>query len=228
MIDRREIVSSAAHKLYAEFLFFDLDGTLVDSGEAIAESWDKLSDKFGIDKLKLTTALGGTSIDTIRKLFDERSVPEAVEAFHAFELQTASSVKEVRGARSLLESIPSKAWGLVTSSDRSVAIARMKSAKLPIPSLIISSDDYSQGKPSPNPYLVALQRANHPASECICFENSIVGITSARSCGLRVIGITTDISHSEPGTLFTIRDWRYLQIYLLQRGVLEVSHLATL
>jgi sugar-phosphatase len=228
MTDHKRETNADTRELHAQFLFFDLDGTLVDSGKAIAESWHKLVDTYGLDRHKLPAALGGRAIDTIRKLVDERSVPEVAGAFTALELETASSVREVLGAGTLLESLPGNVWGLVTSSSMSVTLAKMESAKLPIPPLIISGDDYSEGKPAAEPYLVALRRANHLASQCICFENSAIGITSAQGCGLRVIGVTTDIPACAPGTVFTIPDWTHLHIEVLGDGGLEVSHLLTL
>jgi sugar-phosphatase len=228
MTGRKEEDNSHIRKLNAQFLFFDLDGTLVDSGKAIAESWHKLVDAYGLDGRKLPAALGGRAIDTIRKLVDEGSVPEVAEAFTAFELETASSVREVLGAGTLLGPLPRNIWGLVTSSSMTVALAKMKSAKLPIPDLIISGDDYNESKPSAAPYLVALRRANHIASECICFENSTIGITSAQQCELRVVGVTTDIPDCAPGTVFTIPDWTHLHIELVGNGGLEVSYLGTL
>lgn len=64
---------------------------------------------------------------------------------------------------------------------------------------IVGADDVAQGKPHPEPYRTAVERLQ-PRSpglapqDCVAFEDSMAGITSARTAGLTVVGVT----HSYP------------------------------
>lgn len=49
---------------------------------------------------------------------------------------------------------------------------------------IVTCDDFLNGKPHPEPYLLAQNRLNIEAAECFAVEDSRVGITSARSAGV--------------------------------------------
>lgn len=56
---------------------------------------------------------------------------------------------------------------------------------------IITSDNKCEGKPSPAPYLMAAQKLNLPASECIVVENAPLGVQSAKAAGCYCIALCT-------------------------------------
>ena len=55
--------------------------------------------------------------------------------------------------------------------------------------VIITGDDVTHRKPDPEAYLLALSRLGLVAAECIAFEDSDVGVRSARAAGLAVIRV---------------------------------------
>lgn len=55
---------------------------------------------------------------------------------------------------------------------------------------IVASGDTRTGKPAPDPYLKAAALHGLPPGECVAIEDSRWGIESARSAGMRCIGIT--------------------------------------
>ena len=55
--------------------------------------------------------------------------------------------------------------------------------------LIVSLDDVTQAKPSPEPYLTAASRMGVPAKECIAFEDSESGAESAYKAGMTVVQV---------------------------------------
>ncbi len=56
---------------------------------------------------------------------------------------------------------------------------------------IISIDDVSAGKPSPEGYLLAANRLNVLPEDCLALEDTPVGVAAAKGAGMTVIGITT-------------------------------------
>jgi beta-phosphoglucomutase len=68
--------------------------------------------------------------------------------------------------------------------------------------VIVSANDVSACKPSPEPYLTAAQQLGVIPSSCVAVEDSIPGLAAARTAGMRTIGITT----TSPGHLLTLAD----------------------
>ena len=58
----------------------------------------------------------------------------------------------------------------------------------------ITSDDSKETKPSPKPYLMALDKSGCQREECIIVEDSERGLTSARRAGIKCFIIPTDLT----------------------------------
>ena len=56
-------------------------------------------------------------------------------------------------------------------------------------SLVLAAEDYTRGKPDPEPYRSAMQRLSVPPGACLVIEDATPGILSARGAGARVIGV---------------------------------------
>jgi HAD superfamily hydrolase (TIGR01509 family) len=56
--------------------------------------------------------------------------------------------------------------------------------------VIISGDDVAEGKPSPAPYQLALQKLGVPAGEALAIEDSESGVRSATAAGVRVLRLS--------------------------------------
>lgn len=57
---------------------------------------------------------------------------------------------------------------------------------------LISGKDIANGKPAPDPYLLAAQKAGVAPKDCIAVEDSPVGMQAARAAGLIVCGWPLD------------------------------------
>lgn len=181
----------------ASHLLVDMDGTLADSAPAIAKAWRLWSEQYDIAPPDLSAALGGSSVDTVRQLVSPDLVDEALESITKYELSTAPMVTATAGAKTFTESLAPNYWSLVTSSRRTVALARIKATGITPPNSIITADDYINGKPAPDPYLTALSRLQMTQGRIAAIEDSRPGINSARAAGLEVIGILTYSTREE-------------------------------
>jgi sugar-phosphatase len=54
---------------------------------------------------------------------------------------------------------------------------------------IVAAGDTDHGKPAPDPYLRAAELHGVPPGACVAIEDSHAGLESARSAGMRTIGI---------------------------------------
>ena len=68
---------------------------------------------------------------------------------------------------------------------------------------VVAAEDTAAGKPAPDPYLRAIQLLTHAAGgalkgeECVAIEDSRWGLESARSAGMRTVGVTNSYSRAE-------------------------------
>jgi beta-phosphoglucomutase len=56
--------------------------------------------------------------------------------------------------------------------------------------VVLSQDDVTRGKPDPQPYVLAAERLGIPPGELLVFEDTDVGVASAKSAGAYVVGLT--------------------------------------
>lgn len=59
------------------------------------------------------------------------------------------------------------------------------------PELMVTSFDVSEGKPSPEPYLMGLRKAGVGADQAIAIENAPLGVRSAVAAQVRTIAVNT-------------------------------------
>ena len=103
------------------------------------------------------------------------------------EMDHAVDVPAIPGARELLQSCPDGSWAVVTSGNRGIATARMASAGLPQASVLVTGEDVTNGKPFPDPYIVAAERLQVLPRHCAVFEDAPAGIASASAAGVQTI-----------------------------------------
>lgn len=53
----------------------------------------------------------------------------------------------------------------------------------------IGAEQYGPGKPDPTCFLMALERLQVPAAECVVFEDSAAGVRAAKAAGMRCVAL---------------------------------------
>jgi sugar-phosphatase len=173
-------------------LLFDLDGVLVDSTPAVARVWTKWAIARGLDPEEtVKQAHGRPSIATVRDILPDADFEKENEIILRGEIEDTEGVIALPGARELLSSLPDNEWALVTSCSRPLAQVRLKVAGLPTPRNIVTSDDVTNGKPDPEPYIKGAALLGVPASKCVVFEDAPAGIRAGKAAGALVIALPT-------------------------------------
>jgi mannitol-1-/sugar-/sorbitol-6-phosphatase len=173
-------------------VLFDLDGVLCDSTRQVDREWREWAARKGVDgDAVMAIAHGVRTIEVIRRVaphLDAESEAAAIENHEAYDQR---GVTVMPGALELVQSIPAGRWGVVTSGSRLLAQNRLHHCGLPVPEVLVTSDDVTNGKPHPEPYLKGAERMGYRAAECLVIEDAPAGIASARAGGMKVLGITT-------------------------------------
>jgi sugar-phosphatase len=179
-------------ELMCECLLFDLDGVLIDSSSCIMRHWKAWAQKHRLDLANvMRIAHGMRTVETMQAVAPHLDADREAEEFTAAEVLDTEGVIAIEGARALLDGLPADRWGIVTSGSRKLAMARLRSAGLPIPGVLVTGDEVGRGKPAPYPYLEGARRLGWPAEKCIAIEDAPSGIESARAAGMQVIGIAS-------------------------------------
>ena len=77
----------------------------------------------------------------------------------------------------------------MTSGSVSIATARLAAANLREPDVFVTVEDFTKGKPDPEPYLTAAARIGVSPERCLVVEDAAAGVASAKAAGCRVVGV---------------------------------------
>lgn len=177
---------------------FDMDGTILTSIAAAERVWVTWAGRHGLDPAAvLATIHGKRSIDSVRSLVPPGTDVEAeADWITAAEIEDVDGITPVPGAAEFLAALPAGRWAVVTSAPRRLAERRIAAAGLPVPPLMIASEDVTIGKPAPQGYRLAAGRLGWRAEDCLIFEDAPAGIEAAEAAEAAVVVITA--THASP------------------------------
>lgn len=172
-----------------EYILFDLDGTLVDSTESINACWCDWSRSNGLDaKLVTEYSVGRTALETMSYFLGEgASCVEEARKFITREIELAKYTKPLLFAKNFVKSLPVERWAIVTSASKALAKARLSSAGLPIPRVLVTAENVKHGKPNPECYLLAAKLLQTSPQSCLVFEDALSGLVAAQSAGMMAV-----------------------------------------
>lgn len=179
-------------------ILFDLDGVLCDSTKAVDREWREWAARKGVDgDAVMAIAHGVRTVEVIRRVaphLEAEAEAAAIENHEAFDQR---GVTVMPGAAELLKSIPAERWGVVTSGSRLLAEHRLPHCGLPVPKVLVTSDDVTNGKPHPEPYLKGAAGLGFEPGECLVIEDAPAGIESAHAGGMKVVAIASTYAASK-------------------------------
>ncbi len=203
-----------AFNLRCKALLFDLDGVLVDSQAVVERTWRRWAERhrFDADAI-LRAAHGRRTSDTLKDAAPHLAIDTEVAWLDATELADVDGLRVVPGADRLLAALPPNRWAIVTSCGRALAQRRLTSVGLPVPEVLVVSEDVKQGKPAPDGYRLAATRLGYDPADCVVFEDAPAGVAAARAAGARVIGLmTTYLASDLRDTEATIPDFTNIHV----------------
>jgi mannitol-1-/sugar-/sorbitol-6-phosphatase len=185
-------------KFFCQAILFDLDGVLVDSTPCVTRIWSAWAQEHGLDAQHVAhVAHGRPTIATVREVAPHLDAQWETDCIEQREITDTDSLQVLPGARQLLAALPPERYTIVTSGTRQLATKRLRADGLPVPATMITADDVSNGKPDPEPYLLAASALGCDPETCLVFEDAPSGIRAAKSAGMTVIGVSTSAGPEE-------------------------------
>ena len=185
------------NKLEIKAFLFDLDGTLIQTQIANMKAYNLALINYGLEfsqeefiktNGKDSANFLSTSFPNLsnRDIEDIRSVKSSI--YKQFFGETTLN----RSLMSFIEQfIRTHCIGLVTTGKSQNVNEILDFHKIREKfNFIVTGDDVSKPKPSPEPYLKAIEMTGLPAAQILAFEDSKFGCLSAIDAGLRVINVS--------------------------------------
>lgn len=175
-------------------VLFDMDGTLVDSDAVVDRSWGRWATEYGLVPAEvLAVAHGNPAAATVAHFLPELSAEERVVAWtRVFDLEVADveGVVAKPGAVELIATLDRRGtpWAVYTSAPAQLAKVRLSAAGI-APSVLVTVDDVSRGKPDPEGYVRAAELLGVPVTECLVVEDTVVGLSAGRASGALTAGL---------------------------------------
>jgi HAD superfamily hydrolase (TIGR01509 family) len=181
-------------------VLFDMDGLLVDSEPLWFESEADVMARLGGTWTRQDQEhLLGSALDRSVRYFLERAAVPAT-ADQVGEWLVAGVIDRVRdrgvtvmaGAADLVAQVAASGlpYALVTSSQRRFVDAVLSRTGMRFP-VVVTGNDVSRSKPSPEPYLLAARRLGADPGRCLVLEDSPTGVAAAEAAGCFVIAVPT-------------------------------------
>ena len=183
---------------------FDLDGTVIDTGPLLAESFrHAIRTVLGktIDDEEMLAYVGGWSLrEQMVRLAPDRA-QELVEAYRAYNEPRHADIEFCSGMCELLVELRAEGvrLGLVTAKRRStVEIAFRYLPQLEgLFDAIVCAEDTERHKPDPEPLFLALRRLGGELGKAAYVGDSPFDVEAAKAAGLRAIAVTWGGIHGE-------------------------------
>jgi beta-phosphoglucomutase len=182
-------------------LFFDFDGVLADTEPLHWRIWREVLLPVGIDlawDYYERECIGITEMAMLETLGRLANPPKtALELSPLYSLKRSRFRDEVmakppisKETIALVQEMSGLKIAVITSSQRSEIEPILKQTKLlPLITACVYGDETAKHKPSPEPYLLAVQRTH--ACRPLVFEDSDPGLASARAAGLDTVRVTS-------------------------------------
>ncbi|KAF2030175.1 HAD-like protein [Setomelanomma holmii] len=213
-------------------LLFDMDGTIIDSTDAVIKNWQKIGKEIGVDPdVILATSHGRRSIDVLQMYEPKLANWEYI--IHSEGLipkEFGQDAVEIPGSRALLERLAKESvpWCIVTSGTQPLVQGWLDVMKLAHPKKMVTAEDVKNGKPDPACYLLGqkLLGLQHANPSTVVFEDAPAGVRSGKAAGFTVVALHT--THKleqlvEAGADFIVRDMRSVTVKSVERGLVHLE-----
>lgn len=187
-------------------VLWDMDGTLVDSGDLHFEAWRETIAALGrpLSRAEFDATFGQRNDAVLRRLVDPdigaadiaRIGDEKEARYRA--LVAARGIAPLAGALDWLRRLADAGWrqAIASSGPRANSEAILAALDLGASfAAIAAAEDVTHGKPHPEVFLVAAARLGVEPRRCVVLEDAPPGLEAGRRAGMPTIGVLSTHPH---------------------------------
>ena len=193
-------------------LIFDMDGTLVDSGQLHEFSWSATLNRYGIpiDGPLMRSLAGVPTKDTLEILVKKFNcqVQASLDEMNEFKEQCVrDNMHRYVQATALLDVVKKyhgiKPMAIGTGANTAEAKMVLRQCGLDqYIHVVVGADQVKNGKPAPDTFLLCAELLGVDAQQCVVFEDSKLGLQAAAGAGMA--GIDVLLIHNIANDYFQI------------------------
>ncbi|MBN1152030.1 MAG: HAD-IA family hydrolase [Dehalococcoidia bacterium] len=178
---------------------WDMDGVIVDSGAAHYQSWreafasrgaaftdEQFRAFFGTrDDLIIGKVLGPLAAEEVRAIEDEKE--------QRYRALVRGKARILPGVVPLLEAMKKNGFRIALGTSAPMANVDAVMPELGLSryfDAVVCGEDVSEGKPSPQIYLLAAEKLHADPAQCVVFEDSPHGVEAAKRGGMKCVAVT--------------------------------------
>jgi len=183
-------------------VLFDLDGTLIDSGEIIISSFRHATQTVlerEIPDEVLAAAVGGSNIYEQMRAFDEERADELVRVYREHNAPLHDDLVAFEGIERVLDRLRAEGrqLGIVTAKRRKTVDLAFDI--LPLEryfDVVVTSEQTEHHKPHPEPVLAALDRLSTEPGEAAFVGDSPFDMGAGKAAGVFTVAVSWGKIHS--------------------------------
>lgn len=183
-------------------VLFDLDGTLIDSGEIILSSFRHATQTVLAREIPdevLAAAVGGSNIYEQMRAFDEERAEELVRVYREHNEPLHDDLVAFEGIERVLDRLRAEGrqLGIVTAKRRKTV--DLAFAILPLERYfdsVVTSEQTEHHKPHPEPVLTALDRLGSTPEEAAFVGDSPFDMGAGKAAGVFTVAVSWGKIHS--------------------------------
>mgnify|MGYP001609081824 FL=1 len=185
-------------------VIFDLDGTLVDSYQAIYLGFQYTYTQMGLTPLsydEVKNRVGHSLQDIFLELPDEQKVVQAITLFRQkYQEVYRTQTHLLPDAKEVLTKLHSRGIKLSVATNKLGRFSRDILEHLQVGNLfsaIIGEGDVTNNKPNPEMLYLAIKKMGVPNQEAVLIGDSHIDIQAALNAGIRVYAVTSGATGQE-------------------------------
>jgi phosphoglycolate phosphatase len=195
-------------------VIFDLDGTLIDSYQAIYLSFKYAYEDMGLPPLAyevVKKVVGRGLNQTFQELLGEERVPQALSLFRKkYEEVFRNHTHLLPDAREVLETLHRQEVHMAVATNKFGRFSRAVLEHFGLEkyfAVIVGDGDVAENKPDPEMLYFAMGKMEVGKEDTVFVGDSVIDIQTAKNAGLRVFAVPTgntareDLENAKPSML---------------------------
>ena len=181
-------------------VIWDMDGVIVDTAPYHLGAWQYVFQKRGVNftDRDFKRNFGQRNDTIIRNALGENTTQSDINVIASekedyFRRTVAQNIKPLPGAIKLIKALSEDGFKIAIASSAPIENIRLLIGNLGIGDCfhhIVTGRDVTEGKPSPQGFLLAAQRLGVEPEHCIVIEDAVAGVAAAKRAGMHCLAVT--------------------------------------
>ncbi|MBA7628849.1 Beta-phosphoglucomutase [subsurface metagenome] len=177
-----------------------MDGVIADTAPYHFKAWQEVFQKRGIN---FTTEdfkhnFGQRNDSIIRYAIGENVSPDEVDVIanekeENYRQRVAQNIKPLSGAIELIRALKEHGVKMAIASSAPVENIKLITRGLAVDNyfqVVVWGREVTEGKPSPQAFLLAAKRLEVEPRNCVVIEDAVAGVTAAKRAGMKCLAVT--------------------------------------